>query len=76
MILRDFKVPRHIGNIGNYLRLCLPQPLKNFVLRNLSYPNFRLQQVITYQESELAFLQNLMCFVATKNTKFIDKDKK
>ena len=29
-----------------------------------------LEQVITYQESQLALLQNLMCFVSTANTKF------
>lgn len=33
-------------------------------------PNNIVQQVITYQKSELAYLQNLNCFVATANTKF------
>ncbi len=31
-----------------------------------------LQQVITYQKSNLAYLQNLNCFIATANTKFKD----
>lgn len=34
-----------------------------------------LQQVQTYQESNLAYLQNLNCFIATANTKFKDFDK-
>ena len=34
-----------------------------------------LTQVITYQESGLAFLQNLNCFISTANTKFKDFDK-
>jgi hypothetical protein len=29
-----------------------------------------LEQVVTYQESQLALMQNLMCFVSTANTKF------
>ena len=33
-----------------------------------------LEQVITYQESQLALLQNLMCFVSTANTKFKNFD--
>lgn len=36
----------------------------------MSYPTNILQQVTTYQESGLAFLQNLNCFIATANTKF------
>lgn len=38
----------------------------------MAVPNNILQQVITYQLSELAFLQNLCCFVATANTKFLN----
>jgi len=34
-----------------------------------------LQQVITYQESNLAYLQNLNCFIGTANTKFKDFNK-
>lgn len=34
-----------------------------------------LQQVITYQRSSLAYLQNLCCFISTSNTKFKDFDK-
>jgi hypothetical protein len=34
-----------------------------------------LQQVITYQESGLVYLQNLNCFIGTANTKFKDFDK-
>lgn len=34
------------------------------------YQNNILQQVQTYQESSLALLENLTCFVATSNTKF------
>lgn len=34
-----------------------------------------LQQVITYQMSNLAYLQNLNCFIATANTRFKDFDK-
>lgn len=33
-------------------------------------PNNILQQVITYQKSALAYLQNLSCFIHTANTKF------
>jgi hypothetical protein len=36
----------------------------------MAVPNNILQQVQTYQESNLAYLQNLNCFVATANTKF------
>lgn len=36
----------------------------------MALPNNMLQQVQTYQRSELGFLQNLCCFVATANTKF------
>lgn len=34
-----------------------------------------LQQVQTYQMSNLAYLQNLNCFIATSNTRFKDFDK-
>jgi len=34
-----------------------------------------LQQVATYQMSNLAYLQNLNCFIATANTRFKDFDK-
>lgn len=34
-----------------------------------------LEQVQTYQEGGLAFLQNLCCFVKTANTRFKDFDK-
>lgn len=34
-----------------------------------------LQQVITYQESSLAYLQNLNCFLSTANAKFKDFNK-
>lgn len=34
-----------------------------------------LQQVQTYQNSNLAYLQNLNCFIATANTRFKDFDK-
>lgn len=33
-------------------------------------PENIVEQVITYQKSELAYLQNLNCFIATANTKF------
>lgn len=36
----------------------------------MAVPNNILQQVQTYQMSNLAYLQNLNCFVATANTKF------
>jgi hypothetical protein len=36
----------------------------------MAVPNNILQQVQTYQRSNLAYLQNLNCFVATANTKF------
>jgi len=36
----------------------------------MALPNNTLQQVQTYQESDLAFLQNLCCGIATANTKF------
>lgn len=38
----------------------------------MALPNNTLQQVQTYQESGLAYLQNLCCFVSTANTKFKD----
>lgn len=38
----------------------------------MALPNNILQQVQTYQDSALAYLQNLTCFVATANTKFKD----
>lgn len=41
----------------------------------MSLPNNTLQQVVTYQESELAYLQNYGCFVHESNTKFKDFDK-
>lgn len=37
-------------------------------------PDNILQQVITYNESNLALFQNLCCFVSTSNTKFRDFD--
>ena len=36
----------------------------------MAVPNNILQQVQTYQLSNLAYLQNLNCFVSTANTKF------
>jgi len=39
-------------------------------------PTNILQQVITYQESSLAYLVNLNCFVTTSNTKFKDFENK
>lgn len=36
----------------------------------MTVPNNILQQVQTYQMSELAYLQNLNCFIATSNTRF------
>ena len=41
----------------------------------MAVPNNILQQVQTYQNSNLAYLQNLNCFVATANTKFKDFEK-
>lgn len=41
----------------------------------MAVPNNILQQVQTYQMSNLAYLQNLNCFVATANTKFKDFEK-
>lgn len=41
----------------------------------MALPSNILQQVTTYQESGLAFLQNLNCFIANANTKFKDFDK-
>lgn len=41
----------------------------------MALPTNTLQQVQTYQESNLAYLQNLCCFVSTANTKFKDFDK-
>ena len=41
----------------------------------MAVPNNILQQVITYQMSELAYLQNLNCFVHTANTRFKDFEK-
>ena len=41
----------------------------------MAVPNNILQQVQTYQMSNLAFLQNLNCFVATANTKFKNFEK-
>lgn len=38
----------------------------------MALPNNILQQVQTYQDGALAYLQNLTCFVATANTKFKD----
>lgn len=38
----------------------------------MAVPNNVLETVITYQESLLAYLENLMCFVSTSNTKFKD----
>lgn len=41
----------------------------------MAVPNNILQQVQTYQESSLAYLQNLNCFISTANTKFKDFEK-
>lgn len=41
----------------------------------MAVPNNILQQVITYQMSELAYLQNLNCFIHTANTRFKDFEK-
>jgi len=41
----------------------------------MAVPNNILQQVQTYQMSNLAYLQNLNCFVATCNTKFKNFEK-
>ena len=41
----------------------------------MAVPNNILQQVITYQMSELAYLQNLNCFIATANTRFKNFEK-
>lgn len=41
----------------------------------MAVPNNILQQVQTYQMSNLAYLQNLNCFVSTANTKFKDFEK-
>lgn len=41
----------------------------------MAVPNNILQQVQTYQESNLAYLQNLNCFVATANTRFKNFEK-
>lgn len=41
----------------------------------MAIPNNILQQVQTYQMSNLAYLQNLNCFVATANTKFKNFEK-
>ena len=41
----------------------------------MAVPNNILQQVQTYQLSNLAYLQNLNCFVATSNTKFKNFEK-
>ena len=35
-----------------------------------SFPNNILQQVVTYNESNLALLQNMFCFISTANKKF------
>ena len=42
---------------------------------NMAVPNNILQQVQTYQLSNLAYLQNLNCFVSTANTKFKNFEK-
>jgi hypothetical protein len=41
----------------------------------MALPNNALQQVQTYQESQLAYLSNYGCFVSTANTKFKDFEK-
>jgi hypothetical protein len=41
----------------------------------MAVPNNILQQVQTYQMSNLAYLQNLNCFVATANTRFKNFEK-
>lgn len=41
----------------------------------MALPSNILQQVQTYQESGLAFLQNLNCFISLANTKFKNFDK-
>ena len=42
----------------------------------MAVPTNILQQVQTYQESSLAYLVNLNCFVTTANTKFKDFENK
>jgi hypothetical protein len=41
----------------------------------MAFPTNILQTVQTYQESELAYLLNLCCFVSTANTRFKDFEK-
>jgi hypothetical protein len=41
----------------------------------MAVPNNILQQVITYQMAELAYLDNLNCFLSTSNKKFKDFEK-
>ncbi len=41
----------------------------------MALPTNILQTVQTYQESELAYLLNLSCFVSTANTRFKDFEK-
>lgn len=41
----------------------------------MAVPNNILQTVQTYQRSDLAFMQNFCCFVATANTRFKDFNK-
>ena len=41
----------------------------------MAQPTNILEQVITYQMSGLAYLQNLYCFIGTANTKFKDFDR-
>jgi len=36
----------------------------------MAIPNSILQQVVTYNDAKLAYLQNLNCFISTLNTKF------
>lgn len=38
----------------------------------MAIPNSILQQVITYNDAKLAYLQNINCFISTLNTKFQD----
>lgn len=41
----------------------------------MAVPNNILQQVQTYQQSNLAYLQNLSCFISTANTRFKNFEK-
>ena len=41
----------------------------------MTLPNNNLEQVVTYQASNLAYLLNLNCFVSTANTQFKNFEK-